>query len=451
MPSGQVIAPNRIREERLAAGLSGSEVADRLGMETQYVTLFERGVVFPTPDQLRTIVAVLGVPVERLYPGNWKQAVGLEERPPAERTDISAFFDAVRGAERLLVSPDEVTWTERRPTAPGPIEVLLSLSCGTRAAPNVLLDTVFVFEALGISFVAAAGPGGCCGSPYDKTGQPRAEHNWIRSKAAHAASLGASTNVSLCPGCLTRLSPAAQSESYPLREYHVLTFFEERLRALGDRVPWKKEQQRRVVSECHAAWPATHQELGRANARLLSLIPGVEVVATYDGSDEISPCGHRTSAARSALYKETDSGAWRPAVSAEEIRERRTRLEAKFGAMGVDTVCCTHPGCQFSWSRYATDRLQVVHAVSILADALGGAHPDRFQAAARLADPEAVLQQTRAVWTAWGLSEEQARLLATDLADPRYAQGLAASCAGESCGRDLITVDVLSAVIGRGT
>src|SRR5205085_681326 len=95
----------------------------------------------------------------------------------------------------------------------------------------------------------------------------------------------------------------------------------------------------------------------------------------------------------------------------------------------------------------ASDRLSVRHAVSIVAEALGVEHPDRYQAASRLGDPRAIVEQTRPIWTTWGLTEDRARELATLVADPRYAAGVTeCGCGkgGDGCRENLISVDVLT-------
>jgi len=104
------------------------------------------------------------------------------------------------------------------------------------------------------------------------------------------------------------------------------------------------------------------------------------------------------------------------------------------------------------WSRYASDRLRVQHTVSILAEALGCAHPDRYQAAVRLATAEAVVAQTRPIWSTWGMGETEALGLAKGLADARYAAGVTqCSCGreGAGCNESLIDIDVVTATTRR--
>jgi hypothetical protein len=104
-----------------------------------------------------------------------------------------------------------------------------------------------------------------------------------------------------------------------------------------------------------------------------------------------------------------------------------------------------HTGQQW-WSRFASERLTVRHPISILADALGVAHPDRYQAACRIGDPEAVLEQTRPMWTSWHMPEARARELVAKIFAPALADGLHCGCGGTGgCrGEELIDIDVLT-------
>jgi hypothetical protein len=121
-------------------------------------------------------------------------------------------------------------------------------------------------------------------------------------------------------------------------------------------------------------------------------------------------------------------------------------------ARGADTIACQHQGCHQIWSRYASDGLRVQHAVSILAEALGCSHPDRHQAAVRLATADEVVAQTRPIWSTWGMNETEALGLAKGLADPRFAAGVTQCACGREdggCKEPLIDIDVVTATTRR--
>jgi hypothetical protein len=453
----KVVAPNRLREARLAAGIpTAKEVAARIPSEpTVYIPL-EKGLRYPSEIEFGRLPLILGRPVEWLFPDNHADIrARLADGTAGEVGDVSAIYGVLAGPQRLLVRPEELTWTDRHPRPGRHVDVFLSLSCSTQQAPNLLQDTVAVCEALGVDFVAAAGPGGCCGSPAVRLLQKGevVGQQWVSAKARKLTRLGVTTNVNWCTGCqinVTREMERRETEEgvrHPLREVQILTFLEERVRELGDRVPWKREVRRRVAAEGHWFGHDIHRTAQLATTRLLAMVPGVEVVGTYEGHSPGSPCAYR---ARHGIEERAPhlTDLVPEPRTIDEVRERRERLADELNAMGADTVSCQHQDCHLLWSYYASERLSVVHGVSVLAEALGVRHPDRYQAAARLADPEAVLEQTRPVWTAWNMPEDEAREHAYELADPRFAaRPTLCACGNERCDEKVITVDVLTATI----
>lgn len=58
---------NNLGEMRKAAGLTQSELAHRIGTSYTRVSDWERGVAIPTPQYLRRMAEVLGVPIEKVF------------------------------------------------------------------------------------------------------------------------------------------------------------------------------------------------------------------------------------------------------------------------------------------------------------------------------------------------------------------------------------------------
>jgi Fe-S oxidoreductase len=442
--TGVIVAPNRLGEVRRAAGLSPLEVATHADLDPTIYEHLEAGRLMPTKDELTRLCAALGgVSHHELYVINLLQLMAADENysksPPAKH------IQQVAGAKELFVARDEVTWSEKRARPNRPVDAFLSMSCGTQAAPHLLLDTVSVCQALGISYVASAGPAGCCGKPYAANAMTDVAESWSRAKTDYAVQIGASEIVVWCTAChLNATTLAARREvlhgvQHPVRETQILRFLAERIAAMGDRVPWKKEVHRRVLAEGHTRMSPVHAAALQANAKLLQLIPGVTFAGRYDGYSPESPCA---GAAREESY-----GEWRRDKTTEDINEHREILADMAESKGADTIACQHQGCHMAWGRYATDRLAVRHAVSIVAEALGVDHPDRYQAASRLGDPRDIVEQTRSIWTTWGLTAERALELSQMVADERFAAGVTA-CAcgkgGDGCQERLISVDVLT-------
>ncbi|MBM4421107.1 MAG: hypothetical protein FJ034_05910, partial [Chloroflexi bacterium] len=99
------------------------------------------------------------------------------------------------------------------------------------------------------------------------------------------------------PACqLTNETVAARKalagEWHPVREVQVLEFLEERLLALSDRVPWQRRIDLHILAEGHD-WSTVHSRAQDTSARVLAMVPGVEVVDLYDGFSDESPCAWR--------------------------------------------------------------------------------------------------------------------------------------------------------------
>jgi len=441
---GDRVAPNNISVERERLGLSATDVAARAHIEFAFYQAIEDGRVLPTTEEFARIREALGgIEQNRLYRISFLQLMGVD--PAYSTLPPAKLLRKVAGAKELLVAKDELTWNEKRIKPDEPVDVFLALSCGTQAAPHLLLDTIGVCEALGLSYYAAAGPAGCCGKPYVANRMTNVGDAWSREKTNFALDIGAKEIVSWCTACQQNATIMAARRSvehgavHPIRESQTLTFFKERIEAMGDRVPWKRKPMRKVLAEGHTRTSPVHAGALDAEVALLKLIPGVEVIGTYDGFEPESPCAY---AAREESY-----GTWRKDNTAEDIRKHREDLADMIAARGADTVACQHQGCHQAWSRYASDRLAVRHPVSIVAEALGVDHPDRYQAAAIIGDPNEIVEQTRPIWTTWGITAEHALELAKLVADPRYAEGLTACACGKeggSCKEKLISVDIVT-------
>src|SRR5436309_4981763 len=193
---------NRLREERLAAGIATpGQLAARADIAPDVYEHMETGRLLPNADEYRRIKKALGdIPDDRLYLVDMLQLIGVANYGKPGGT-AAQMMEQVAGAKKLLVARDEVTWSETRPRPDHPVDVFMSMSCGTQASPHLLQDTVAVANVLGLSFIATAGPGGCCGKPYIGYGKEAAGEAFTLTKARYAASIGAKTTVVWCNAC----------------------------------------------------------------------------------------------------------------------------------------------------------------------------------------------------------------------------------------------------------
>jgi hypothetical protein len=446
-------APNQLARERLAAGITRpEELAAKAAIDAKVYEHIEAGRLLPTLAQLRSLQAALGDISEReLYGSDMLQIMGAVgyvtgvEKP-------SEVMDWVRGPMKLFVARDEVTWWETRQMPDEPVEAFFSLSCGTRAMPHLLLDAIACAKALGIRIVAASGAAGCCGKPYLAKGLAESGEAFTLSKLRYAESMGATTTVMSCHACqqtaaITTSRRDILGKAQPkMRQLWTGSFFAEKLEEMGDRVPWQREINRRVLLHWNDAKVGVTPVVQADMARLLSLIPGVTVVGKVDrdlaslGPTAPPPNGVRTNSGESAYPR------WTPAeADPHERTAKAARIADLAAAQGADTLSTTHFSTHYMWGRYASDRLAVRHPVSILAEALGCDSPDRAQAAGHLGDPVEVVRQTRPIWSSWDLTEEDALELATNSIYPTTG-GLTGCSCGVHAPNDMIPIDVL-----RGT
>ncbi len=348
--------------------------------------------------------------------------------PDAESFDFASFFAWMTDIRQLLVHRDELNWMERSIRPDHPVDVFVNLSCGTQLAPHLTLDSVAVLQALGVDFVAASGRQFCCGKIYMTHGRTDAGRDMTGASLARFASWGATMAVHGCPSCqLVYSDRVANDVEAPegFRNQHYSAFLEARLIELGDRVPWRKRIDARILVEGHGEkLSPVHAAATEAAARMLAMVPGVEVLGVVEPPARGAPCKTGSPGGPSILAD----------VSVEERAAIQAELEAQAARRGGATLIAPgSAGCLREWGKFATERLAVRHYISIIADALGVASPDRFQDLWRLGDPEAVVRETRPLWESWQLPEPRAREIAYKHFDPHFAGFVNPACA---CGGD---------------
>jgi len=350
------------------------------------------------------------------------------EIPDAETFDFAGFFDWMADCRQLLLRRDELTWMEKQKAPDRSVDVFVNMSCGTQLAPHVTLDIVGVLRALDVDFVAGAGRQFCCGKIYRTRTRVPAGEKMSQSSIDRFTGWGARTAVHGCHSCQIVYSDyvdRVESAAGPgFRNAHLSTFLEERLRELGDRVPWKHEVRRRVLVEGHGPEVSpVHDAATKASARILAMVPGVEVVGVVEPPSVGAPCKTRVPGGPSVLS--TLDGAERHQVL-DEIEDQARRR-------GADTISSNAHYCHREWSKWATTGVDVTYYVSILAEALGCANEDRYQRYWKLGDPAKVVEETRPYWTSWGLDEAKALEVARKNFEPHFAGYVNPQCA---CGGD---------------
>ena len=336
----------------------------------------------------------------------------------------------------MLIRRDEMNWMTKVITPDRKVDVFLLLGCGVRGLPHIMVDSVRVLEALGVSFVAAAGQKYCCGNPYRPDRLDVADRMtaasidrmtaWRPSAIAHWC-----TACQLTFGAWSRDSDEVwsggqlmpmESRGAPqdhLEQVHIHTFIERRLRELGGKVPWKKTLKRRVLVEGHPELTEVHDVARTTGASMLSLVPGVEVLGYVEAP---------------AVFKRAASGNCNSALAAlsiHDVLKIRAEIATQARERGADTISCQHHNCHRTWSRIAGGAVTVQQCVSIVAEALGVVSEDRFQDYANLGDVDAIVRESEPNWRSWSLTEADAREIATEIFDPKFAETPSCPCGGD--------------------
>lgn len=441
---------NHIGAERVARGLTREQMAERSGLDLRLYVEFEEGRLVPKFQEFERIRASLDdVDPELLYP-MWQFLMG-DPANKEDRLDAKRFYDGMAEASHLLVAPDELRWLDRVSAPDRRVEVFFNMSCGTQLVPHLMLDSAAVLQALGVEFASGSGPAYCCGNYLSASGHIDSSYRVNAANTARSVSWGAATAVHVCGSCVNTFGRMSRRRAYdsgepePLRHVQLLRFVDERLAEMGDRVPWKREVKAKVLVHGHQNWSYVHDIAKRDVGKIAARIPGVQVVGMLDRTFLDSATGF--------CDRTPGAGKRPPPRNRAEAEQYRLELATLVESWGADTICPQHQDCLRTWEPYSSERVRVRHVISLLAEALGVGHPDRYLAASRLGDTQAIVDQTRPVWSAWGMTEELAYETARGMFDPVHHRAGACGCGrnpGERCGHSgaqLIPIDVLKGTV----
>jgi Fe-S oxidoreductase len=271
------------------------------------------------------------------------------------------------------------------------VDVVLYLGCNIIRTAHLAYEVIGVFQALGIDFVAVAGPQFCCGVVNERSGDIEGATRLSRATADKFASYGPKQVVIWCPSCRLRFEAVMETKISRFSMIHATAFLAERAAQFS----FHREAPARVAIHGHVGKPQREMD-ANATIRLLQSVPGIEVVGTLTSPDLDFQCSPAT------ISK----------LGSEKFLAIRAGLVQKAKELGADTLVTPYHACHREWCAVGDARLAVRNYISIVAEALGCARRDYFHEFKKLSDPDAIAALSRPVWETHGLSEAQAKELA---------------------------------------
>jgi len=303
---------------------------------------------------------------------------------------------------RFHVSRDEVRWADRFNKPEGTKAAVIDFGCGVQFVPHLMIETMAVCERLGIDAAGVVGPEYCCGQPYrEGTGTSDSAESMADASYKRMAALQPLQMVQWCGAAFVQFKKRADVSSPGTEIVHIPALLARRVAELGERAPWKKRIDARVLIHKKPNDPMPFVDRGPVMRsydhvpEMLGRIPGFEIVGEIRDLPSTLPC-----------EKNLDT------FDEDALRTAREELAAKAREAGADRIVCDHHQCFRQWAKLATDDIPVQQYISVLAEALGVGQPDRYHAHWHAADPVA---DARPQWSSWGMSEDEATELAARL------------------------------------
>jgi Fe-S oxidoreductase len=305
--------------------------------------------------------------------------------------DFIRHVGEIRDFEKLMVPAGRTPWIRTYAKPAHAVDVVLHLGCNILRTAHLAYEVTGVFQALGIDFVAFAGPQFCCGAVSERAGDSEGSTRLSRAAVDRFASYGPKQVVIWCPTCQLRFEAYMETSVSRFSMSHVTTFLAER----AGQFSFRREVPARVALHAHVGKPQREMD-ANAMIRLLQSVPGIEVVGDLTSPELDYQCGPASIAK----------------LGSEKFLSIRAGLIKKARELGADTLVTPYHSCQREWCAVGDARLAVRNYISIVAEALGCPQRDYFQEFKKLRDPDAIAALSRPVWETHGLSEAQAKELA---------------------------------------
>ncbi len=282
--------------------------------------------------------------------------------------------------------------TVLRTTGPAeaPPDVVFYTGCNVLRTPHMVLLSLDILDALGVSYRVMGGPGDCCGVIQFRTGDFDASGRIAYGTTDRFAATGASKVLAWCPTCTIQLNENvlpgrksnANAPAYDLQAFVVYLAGQlDRLRPLM-RIPVNK----RVGLHEHPGVPGVCESA----IQLLQAVPGLDYVEL-----EQPQAGYMCNTLQPL-----------PAFKREV---HRTILEAAAAAK-VDALAGVYHACHRELCSHETDwPFEVVNFLELIGESMGIRREDTFKRLKKMQDTDAILADVMDLVEKHGLDLDEVR------------------------------------------
>jgi len=300
---------------------------------------------------------------------------------PKHRFNFASVFSA------LQIEPSQERWLrEAPPVEPTPVDVVFFGGCHATAMPHILLDIISILDQMNLDYVALAGGDLCCGVGAMLSGDLDEAQSLGQTLISTIASFRPSKAVFYCAGChMLCLGTWSQCYTVPFQSYELIQFLAENL----DSMTFTKNLNKTIT--LHDSCCVDIMKTSDAARKLLQAIPGLNLVEMEHNRADALCCGGYANAMRPEIM--------------EPIRRASLEEAEEIGADVLATVC---PGCQESFAPLEGQyQFEVRNYTSLLAEAMGFHHEDRFKGKVAHGDASRVLAESRDCIRASDYSQEE--------------------------------------------
>jgi heterodisulfide reductase subunit D len=324
-------------------------------------------------------------------------------------------YHLLRDSQRILLTRDEVLWQTQLTGSEPQADIVIDFGCGLQRTPHVMLEMLDVLTALGVHVQAVAGPQWCCGMPVEED-RPGTSVGVTRASVRHLAQFQPARTVQSCGAWWPQTAKLrAAGEDIPFDLVPLPEFIMTSLQRGLDAVSWRDVPTRHALVHLKAQDAAPDVRLERAASlgaadraipEILRMIPSVEMVGEVEPPTLGRPCNtDEGEDDRSVLHD----------LSATDHARVLAELTEQGGRADADLIVCAHHRCAEEWGKFSSDAVEIKHYISVLADAMGLARPNRFHTCWALPSVADIVDETAPAWRSWDLSRDEAESLVTQI------------------------------------